>query len=59
MPTEKFRYLNRGPSTHLRGFEHERLVELLWMSVQNNSTLWKALMASVSIQGYEIKILFV
>ena len=59
MPTEKFRYLNRGPSapldwtelkTHLRGFEHEYLVELLWMSAQNNSALWKALMASISMQ---------
>lgn len=59
MPTEKFRYRNRGPSapldwtelkTHLRSFKHERLVELLWMSAQNNSALWKALMASVSMQ---------
>lgn len=59
MPTEKFRYLNRGPSAPLErtelkarlgGFEHERLVELLWMSAQNNFALWKALMASVSMQ---------
>ena len=59
MPSEKLRYLNRGPSaplhwtelkTHLQGFEHARLVELLWMSAQNNAVLWKALMVSVAMQ---------
>ena len=59
MATEKSRYRNRGPSapldwtelkTHLSGFEHERLVELLWMSAQTNGPLWKALMASISMQ---------
>ena len=59
MPSEKSRYLNRGPSapldwteikTHLHDFEHQRLVELLWMSAQNNDPLLKALMASVSMQ---------
>ena len=59
MSSEKSRYLNRGPSaplhwtelkTHLQGFEHARLVELLWMSAQNNIVLWKALMASVSME---------
>lgn len=59
MSSEKSRYLNRGPSaplhwtelrTHLQGFEHAHLVELLWMSAQNNSVLWKALMASVAMQ---------
>lgn len=59
MPTEKLRYRNRGPSapldwtelkTHLRSFTHERLVELVLRSAENNSALWKALMASVSMQ---------
>ena len=59
MSSEKLRYLNRGPSaplhwtelkTHLQEFEHTRLVELLWMSAQNNAVLWKALMASVAMQ---------
>ena len=59
MSSEKSRYLNRGPSaplhwtelkTHLQGFEQTRLVELLWMSAQNNIVLWKALMASVSME---------
>lgn len=59
MPSEKSRYLNRGPSapldwtdlkTHLSGFEHECLVELLWMTAQNNPALWKALVSSISMQ---------
>lgn len=59
MPTEKFRYRNHGPSApldwtelkaHLSRVEHEHLVELLWMSAQNNSALWKALMASAAIK---------
>ncbi len=59
MPSEKSRYLNRGPSapldctelkTHLRSFEHEHLVELLWMSAQNNDALEKSLLASISMK---------
>lgn len=59
MSTEKRRYLNRGPSaplnytelkTHIHGFEHEHIVELLLKSAQNNVALWKALMASVSMR---------
>ena len=59
MPSEKSSYLNRGPSApldwtdlkaHLSGFEHEHLVELLWMSAQNNPALWKALIASIAMQ---------
>jgi hypothetical protein len=59
MSSEKSRYLNRGPSSplnlgelkrHLRSFEHERLVELLWLSAQNNSALRKAVVASISMQ---------
>ena len=58
MPSEKSRYLNRSPSaplewielkTHLHGFEHNRLVELLWLSAQSNAALGKTLMASVSM----------
>jgi hypothetical protein len=59
MPSEKSRYLNQSPSaplewtelkTHLQGFSRERLVELLWVSAQNNNALCKALMASISMQ---------
>lgn len=59
MPTEKSRYRNRGPSapfdwaelkTHIKGFDHEHLVELLWMSAQYHDPLWKALMASTAMR---------
>lgn len=59
MPSEKSRYLNRGPSAplgmnqlkqYLKRFSHERLVEMVWLNAQSNSILWKALSSSIAIQ---------
>ena len=61
MPSEKSRYRNRnrGPTVplefedlraHLRSFEHERLSELLLLRAETDVVLWKAPMASVSMQ---------
>lgn len=36
--------------THLRDFEHERLFEMLLLRAETDVVLWKALMASVSMQ---------
>lgn len=59
MPSEKSRYLNRGPSspvdmeqlkTHLNSFTQEHLVEIIWSSAQYNSVLWQALSAFIGIR---------
>lgn len=59
MPSEKSRYLYRGPSspvdmdqlkTHLNSFTQEHLVEIIWSSAQYNSVLWKALSASIGMR---------
>ena len=59
MPSEKSRYLNRGPSPllkmnqlkqHLSSFTKEHLVEIVWQNAQTNLELWKALNAYIGIQ---------
>ncbi|OGV41968.1 MAG: hypothetical protein A3F46_10195 [Legionellales bacterium RIFCSPHIGHO2_12_FULL_42_9] len=58
MPSEKSRYRNRGPSApvgmnqlrnHLNLFTQEHLIEIVWLSAQSNSTLWKSLSAHIGI----------
>lgn len=59
MPSEKSRYLNRGPSPliemnqlkqHLGSFTKEHLIDILWFNAQTNLELWKALNAHIGIQ---------
>ncbi len=58
MPSEKSRYLNRAPAvplnmnqlkTYLERFTHEHLVEIVWLSAQSSSALWKALSSSIAM----------
>ena len=59
MPSEKSRYLKRGLSAplgmnqlkpYLKDFTHDHLVEIVWLSAQSNSVLWKALSSSIAMQ---------
>jgi hypothetical protein len=59
MPSKKSRYHNRGPSspvdinqlrTHLKLFTQEHLIEIIWLSAQYNSVLWRALSASIGMR---------
>ena len=59
MPSEKSRYLNRGPSPliemnqlkqHLSTFSKEHLIDIIWFNAQSNLELWKALNANIGIQ---------
>ncbi|HAT3844134.1 TPA: hypothetical protein JBF46_00880 [Legionella pneumophila] len=59
MPSEKSRYLNRGPSPliemnqlkqHLGSFTKEHLIDIIWFNAQTNLELWKALNAHIGIQ---------
>lgn len=59
MPSEKSRYLNRGPASpvnmnqlkrSLNSFTQEHLIEIIFLNAQNNSVLWQALSASIGIR---------
>jgi len=59
MPSEKSRYLNRGPSSpldrkqlkaYLKHFSHDRLVDIVWLHSESNNILWQALSSSIAIQ---------
>lgn len=59
MPSEKSKYLNIGPPSllnidqlknNLSSFTKEHLIEIIWLSAQTNSALWKALNAHIGIK---------